>query len=227
MSKNYFKLFAGFTIVIYVGVYSLSGELISSIGTSITFAMIVETLYVELLWRYIPIGRPPILHKKYIAYHRSSHNGGYAYSSTIHIKQTWLSVSTCEKLSDGIYFSDAVSFKPAQFGKFWRLVITYAAQTDYRAPNQSANDPHYGTIIITLDKNDTSCLSGRYFTGRHTPTSGSSLWIALEDDGSVRCPKCQKHVKHGDLKIFDDGSVSCGDCASVSSTEKMIDRAVE
>lgn len=212
MKNNYFKLFAGCAIVIYVTIYTLTGELLSSIGKSITLAIVVETLYTEWLWRYIPLGRPPVLHKKYAAYHRSSHNGGSSHTSTIYVKQTWLTVSICEEMSDGICFSETSSFKATQFGKFWRLVVTYIAQTDYRAPDENINDSHYGTIILDLNKSSTDCLSGRYFTGRHTPTSGSSVWIVLEDGDTVKCPKCQRRVNRTDLKFSRDGSICCNVC---------------
>lgn len=170
MNTRSLKLFSYFAIITYAAVVSITKEWINSISIAVTIAAFLQGLYITVLWRYNPLEKTPKLHKKYTTTQITSHNCGDEFNTIITFRQTLFDIYVIEEWGDNLCHSITSALKQDESGE-WSLYYTYRAHPAVRLPSESADEIHYGTVILHIKSSDE--IFGQYFTNRHEMTRGS------------------------------------------------------
>lgn len=175
MIKQHIKLFIYLAIITYLIVCIATRNFISSIGTAVTIAVMLETLYSSILWRFSPFEKTPRLKRKYKSTQVSSYCGGTTYTVDVTVRQTLFSVSISEKWEGNRCMSVSSSILKEHNGD-WALIYTYLARPATRIDDH-IDDMHYGTVILHIDGSQR--LFGSYYTNRQEMTKGTVVWEAI------------------------------------------------
>ena len=141
-------------------------------GEAVLLTMIFVTLYDKIIWRYNPLGKTPVLYKKYSGTFVSDYDS-VRRDASLEIEQTWSTVRVT--FISGESRSDSVTASLEKVMGEWQLTYCYLNKPKAIVRNRS--EIHYGTA--TLIVNDRNFLEGQYYTDRKT--IGDMIFTPAQD----------------------------------------------
>ena len=151
------------------------------IGETISITAILAYLYEKWLWRYNPLGKTPVLSKKYTGTLKSSYDN-IEREASFQIKQTLFSIQIIFTTGE----SKSKSISSSIDDILGEQQLTYCYLNTPNAEVRHRSEIHYGTAMICVD--NPKVLRGQYFTDRKT-TGDMVLNAVSKDEKNIVCQR--------------------------------------
>ena len=139
------KIFIGFAIICYfiLTFFCKNNSFLDNLNATITITLFVRFMYVEYLWKYIPIENQPKIYGSYEAILKSTYDKQKRKISIV-IKQNL--VSTRIYIHTEESNSESISSNLLKKQDYWQLIYTYENTPNSLERNHSVI--HHGTCML-------------------------------------------------------------------------------